>query len=405
MRIITLFNRLLSGKGFWVRSVRFERGEIHVGIVSRRWVPRCGGCGRIARRVHDRKKRVWRHLAILATRTLIEADLRRVRCRRCGVRTEVVGWARTGSLFTRDFEDQVAGLTRVTDKTTVNRLFEISWVTVGRIATRVVGEKLDPNRLEGLSFIGVDEFSYQRRHKYVTIVMNHETGEPVWVGEGKSAETLNRFFDELGKDRCSSIQLITIDMSNAFIEAVKRRCPTAEIIFDRFHVERLLHDALDSVRRQEVARLPREERRHLKNTRFVLFKAPWNLEDSERQRLRQLERVNRKVFRAYLLKENFLAAYDYSHPGWARRRFDAWIKAAKRSRLQPFRRVAATVFDHLNGILNFFRYRLTNGPLEGMNNKIRLLSHRAYGFKSSLTLAAMIFLCCSAFPLPLPKIG
>ena len=123
------------------------------------------------------------------------------------------------------------------------------------------------------------------------------------------------------------------------------------------------------------------------------------------ERLRRLERLNRKVFRAYLLKEDFLAAYDYSHPGWARRRFDAWIQAAKRSRLQPFRRVAATVFDHLNGILNFFRYRLTNGPLEGMNNKIRLLSHRAYGFKSSPTLAAMIFLCCSSFPLPLPKIG
>jgi transposase len=117
MRIITLFNRLLSGKGFWVRSVRFEQGEIHVGIVSRRRVARCVGCGRIARRVHDHKKRVWRHLAILAARTLIEADVRRVRCRRCGVRTELVGWARTGSLFTRDFEDQVAGLTRVTDKT------------------------------------------------------------------------------------------------------------------------------------------------------------------------------------------------------------------------------------------------------------------------------------------------
>ncbi len=405
MRINTLFNRLLSGKGLRVRSVRIEQGEIHIRIVSRRWVPRCGDCGRIARRVYDRKERTWRHLAILGARAFLEGTLRRVRCKSCGVRSELVAWARTGSLFTRDFEDQVAGLTRATDKTTVSQLFEIAWVTVGRIAGRVVGENLDPKRLEGLRFIGVDEFSYQRRHKYVTIVMNHETGEPVWVGEGKSAETLDRFFDELGKDRCSSIQLVTMDMSSAFIEAVQRRCPDAQIIFDRFHVERLLHDALDSVRRQEVAKLPREQRRDLKNTRFVLLKAPWNLERSERQRLGQLEKLNRKVFRAYLLKEDFLAAYDYSHPGWARRRFRAWIHAAKRSRLQPFRRAADTVSKYLDGILNFFHYRLTNGPLEGMNNKIRLLSHRAYGFRSSQTLAAMIFLCCSSFPLPLPKIG
>ena len=405
MRVVTLFNRLLSGKGFWVRSVRFEQEEFRVKVVSRRPVPRCGGCSRIARRVHDRKKRVWRHLAILGAPTLLEADLRRVRCRRCGVRSEEVSWARTGSLFTRDFEDQVAGLTRVTDKTNVKKLFQISWVTVGRIAARVVSEKLDPKRLEGLAFIGVDEFSYQRRHKYVTIVMNHETGEPVWVGEGKSAETLDRFFDELGQDRCACIRLVTIDMSNAFIEAVKRRCPNAETIFDRFHVERLLHEALDAVRRQEVAQLPTADRRELKNTRFALLKAPWNLEQPERQRLHRLQQLNRKVFRAYLLKEDFLAAYNYIHPGWARQRFHAWIHAARRSRLQPFRRVADTVSKHFDGILNFFRYRLTNGPLEGMNNKIRLLSHRAYGFKSAQTLAAMIFLCCSTFPLPLPKIG
>src|SRR6266581_1112063 len=148
MRLCTLFNRLLSGKGFWVRSVQLEAGEIHVRIVSRRRVPRCGGCGRIARRVHDRKKRVWRHLSVLAMRVFLEATLRRVRCRQCGVRSEEIAWARTGSLFTRAFEDQVAGLTRATDKTTVKRLFRISWVTVGRIAGRVVGEKLDPERLQ-----------------------------------------------------------------------------------------------------------------------------------------------------------------------------------------------------------------------------------------------------------------
>jgi transposase len=108
MRVCTLFNRLLSGKGFWVRSVHLEAEEIHVGVVSRRRVSRCGGCGRIARRVHDRKRRAWRHLSVLAMRVFLAATLRRVRCRRCGVRSEEIAWARTGSLFTRAFEDQQA---------------------------------------------------------------------------------------------------------------------------------------------------------------------------------------------------------------------------------------------------------------------------------------------------------
>jgi transposase len=344
-------------------------------------------------------------LAALAAQVFLEATVRRVRCRRCGVRSEQVAWARTGSLFTRDFEDQVAGLTRATDKTTVKRLFGISWVTVGRIAGRVVREKLDPGRFQNLAFIGIDEFSYQRRHKYATIVFNHESGEPVWIGPGRSIATLDAFFDQIGPEACQRLQLITLDMSNAYIEVVKRRCPNAEIIFDRFHVERLVHDALDQVRRQEVAQLPHAQRPALKNTRFLLLKASWNLDPRQQLRLAQLEKANRKLFRAYLLKEDFLDAYSYDHPASARSRFLRWIRWCKRSRLRPFRRAASTVNLYLDGILNFFRYRLTNGPLEGMNNKIRLISHRAYGFKSAQTLAAMIFLCCSKFPLPLPKIA
>jgi transposase len=264
---------------------------------------------------------------------------------------------------------------------------------------------LDPDRFQSLAFIGIDEFSYQRRHKYATIVMDHESGQPVWIGPGRSIATLDAFFDQIGPEACNRIQLITLDMSNAYIEVVKRRCPNAEIIFDRFHVERLVHDALDQVRRQEVAQLPYPERPALKNTRFLLLKASWNLHPDQRLRLSQLEKVNRRLFRAYLLKEDFLHAYSDARPASARSHFLRWIRWSQRSRLRPFRRVASTVKLYLDGILNFFRYRLTNGPLEGMNNKIRLISHRAYGFKSAASLAAMIFLCCSKFPLPLPKIA
>jgi transposase len=317
------------------------------------------------------------------------------------VRTEQVAWARPGAVFTREFEDQLAGVLRTTDKTATSRLFRVSWPTVGRIASRVVAEKLDPERLSGLAFIGIDEFSYQRRHKYVTLVADHERAEPVWIGKGKSGNTLDEFFDALGPERCAALEVVSMDMSAAYIESVRRRAPQAEIVFDRFHLERLVHDALDEVRRREVARLPVEQRSELKNTRFLLLTASRHLTRRQRVKLGDVQRLNNRVLRAYLLKEEFAAIFRRRAATTAEHRLMRWLHWAATSRLEPFRRVARTLRNNLAGVLAYFELGLTNALAEGINRKVRLISDRSFGLKSLDSIAALVYLCCTHFPLPI----
>ncbi len=348
---------------------------------------------------------MWRSLPVGRFSVLFAYAPRRVNCPQCGIRTEAVPWARHGARFTKDFEEMVAHLARVTDKTTVTSLLGISWRAVGAVVERVVASRLDPHRLDNLRRIGVDEFSYRKRHRYVTVVVDHDTGRVVWAKEGKSSGTLAAFFKELGPERRATIEHVTIDMAGGYIKAIKEHLPNAEIVFDRFHVQRLASDAVDKVRRS----LWREhkgtdEGTAIKGSRFALLKNPWNLTVSERRRLRDVQRTNAPLYRAYLLKEMLAKALDYRQPKRARRTLDAWLAWASRSRLEPFVKLARTIRAHKESILAYVRHRLTNGVVEGLNNRTRTIARRAYGFHSATALISMIHLCTSGIVLhpPLP---
>ncbi len=230
----------------------------------------------------------------------------------------------------------------------------------------------------------------------MTVVTNHETGQMIWAAKGKSAEVLDGLFDLLGPERCARIRLVSIDMSAAFEKAVRDRLPNAEVVFDRFHVVQLLGNAIDQVRRDEMRKATGEERSALKSTGFVLLKNPWNLRDAEEAKLSELARMNHTLFRSYLVKESFQDIYDSSSVRQADRRFKRWYQSAVHSRIQPLVRFARTVAAKWPGIRRYFEYRLTNAVAEGCNNKIRMLSHRAFGFHTAEALIAMAFLCTSA---------
>ena len=304
------------------------------------------------------------------------------------------------SAFTCHFEGAVGFLAQKLDHTAVSDLFGISWQTVGRIAERLVAEALHEDRFENLRAIGVDEFSFRRHHRYLTIVIDHDRSRVIWAGEGKSAHTLSTFFEELGPQRCATIELVSIDMAGGYIKAVTEALPHATIVFDRFHVARLAQDAVTEVRRDQMRRLEPEDRAAIKGTRWALLKNPENLRATEKAKLQLVRKSNHPLYRAYLLKETFLDIFSYRSPYHARRALHAWLAWAQRSRLQPFVRLARTVRTHLDGILAFIASRLTNARLEGMNNKARLISHRAYGFHSAQPLIAMLYLCCSNITLP-----
>jgi transposase len=398
MRATTLLSRLLQVKQARFVGLAIEDGAIVADVALSTRVPRCSGCQRRTSSVHDRYPgRRWRHLDLAGIRIELRCDLRRVRCRRCGVRVEAVPWAAPGSRFSCEFEEQVAYLAQRTDRTTVSELMRIAWVTVGQVVSRVVGRWDLGDRLEGLVRIGVDELSYRRHHEYVTVVVDHDRGRVVWARRGKDAATLAEFFQELGSERCRALEVITMDMSSAYRKAVEEAEEVkARLVFDRFHVQRLAHDALDEVRRAEVREASEPAaRRAVKRTRWALQKNPWNLTSFERERLSCLQRANRTLYRAYLLKESLAEILDRRQVNVAREKLEEWVAWAKYSQLAPFRKLAATVRSHAEGILAYVATGLSNGRSEGLNGKIRTLTRRAYGFHSAESLIALIFLCCS----------
>ena len=222
------------------------------------------------------------------------------------MRTEEVLSARPGSWFTRVFEDAVGLLAQQLNHTAVAELTGVSWATVGSVAERLVEEKLREDRFEGLRRIGVDEISYRKHHKDLTVVMNHDRDQAIWVGVGKSSETLGEFFEELGPERARLLEVASIDMSAGYEKAIRQYAPQAEIVLVRFHVARLANDAVTEVRRQEVRKLEPSERTTLKGTRWILLKRRQCLDADEAATLAAIKNTISPVYRASLLKESFL---------------------------------------------------------------------------------------------------
>ena len=401
MRITSVFRNLLQLQHTVVHKVGFEAGGLVLDVRPRWQIPRCSGCGRKARTGYDRyRDRRWRHLDLGGMRLSLRYDMRRVSCDRCGVRVEKVPWAAPSSWFTYDFEDHVAYLTQRADKTTVVELMGIAWATVGDIAERVVARRGPEDRLDGLVDIGIDELSVRRNHKYITCVVDHGGSRIVWAGKGKTADALQAFFDELGPERCAKLRVVTLDMSKAYRKAVTEACPQATQALDRFHVQRLVHNAVDEVRRAEVRAVTEpDDKRALKRTRWALQKNPWNLTTFEEQKLSKLQSANKRLFRAYLLKEALIAVLDRRQVNVARRKLKEWRAWACRSRLSPFVKLARTIHDATEGILAYVRTGLSNGRTEALNGKIRTLTRRSYGFHDASSLIALIYLCCSGMRL------
>jgi transposase len=400
VRITSVFRNVLQLQHVVIKAVSFEADGLVFDVKPRWRIARCSGCERKARSGYDCRVRRWRHLDLGGMRAHLRYEMRRVRCDHCGVRVENVPWAAPGSWFTYDFEHRVAYLTQRADKTTVVELMGIAWATVGDIAQRVIARYRPEDRLEGLEEIGIDELSVRRHHEYITCVVDHGGKRIVWAGEGKNADALQAFFEELGPERCAKLRVVTLDMSKAYRKAVTEACPQATQALDRFHVQRLAHNALDEVRRAEVNEATEpDEKRALKKTRYALQKNPWNLTEFEEQKLSTLQKVNKRLYRAYLLKEALVAVLDRSLVPVARKKLEEWCAWAARSRLEPFIRLARTIRDSTEGILAYVQTGLSNGRTEALNGKIRTLTRRAYGFHHPSAVIALIYLCCSGIRL------
>lgn len=424
MRVTTAFNKLLAIAGASVAAVDFEPEGVIVSLHRRRRRPVCP-CGWKGRAVYDRSIRRWRHLDLGGSKLLLSAEIRRIHCRRCDrVRTEAVDWARSGARLTRDFEDVVAWLAQRTDKTTVARLLRTSWETVARAVERVVVDHIDEHRLDGLFHIGVDEVSYRKGHRFLTVVADHgRQGAVVWAGEGRKAETMERFYDELGEERCAQLEAVSRDMGPAYKAATDRKAPAARQCIDPFHVIKLANLAIDETRLEEYRQVrattasvtarrgrpqkgsppnPHAQARWTKHTKWPLIKDPDDLKDRELEVLHQLRRAHSPLYRAWQLKEGLRDLYRLKDPQDAPIHLDWWLAWAARSRIKAFVRLGRTIRANRTGILDAIELGLSNSKLEGLNSKIRLINHRGYGHHSAAAVIAMIYLCCGGVTVALP---
>jgi transposase len=404
VRVTTAFNRLLALPGARVIDVAFAPAGVLVRVALRRRRAACSGCGQVYRGAHDSAVRRWRHLDLGGQRCFVEYRLRRVACRDCGVRVEAVPWARTGARHTRDFEDLVAFLAQQMAKTPICKLLRVGWDTVGSIVARVVADVLDADRLAGLVAVGVDEISYRRGQRYLTLVGDHATSTIVWCRPGRNAQTLQAFFDELG-ERKQSIRAVSIDMNGSYEKAIRASVPDTEVCFDPFHVIRLAGDAVDAVRRAEWNAHGKSKTtagRWVKHARWSLLKAPERQSVAQLARLGEVAQTNRRLYRAFLLYHELRLLYRLEDPEVAPAHLKAWLAWASRSRLKPFVRLARTLRARRDGILAAIRLGLSNSRLEALNSKVRLISHRSFGFHGPTPLIALIYLCCGGIHPVLP---
>jgi len=371
---------------------------------------RCGRCGlRCPGFDRGPGRRRWRAPDLGRLKVFVEADAPRVRCSHHQVVVARVPWARHGARHTRDFEDLAAWKTRTMPKSKVAYEMRVAWRTVGSILVNVLAalDAAAGDRLDGVRRIGIDEISYKRGHKYLTVVVDHDTGRLLWLNPGRTKQSLAGFFNLLGDDRCARLELVSADGADWIADMVGMRAPQAKQCMDPFHVVMWAMDALDQTRRQVLAAARREGRAELVTllhgrARFALWKNPEDLTEKQQATLADIERVNQPVHLAYLLKEQLRAVF--ADDGGAQRchRLDRWLDWATESGLPAFVDLARRMHRYVDDIKNALEHRLSNARVESINTKIRLLIRIAFGFKSVQALIAIAMLHLGGYRLYLP---
>lgn len=287
--------------------------------------------------------------------------------------------------FTQRFEDRIGQLCREMTVKRVAELNGLSWDQVWRMEKcymRRLLEQHPPSKQ--LRVIGIDEISIRKGHTYAIVVADLDRKRPIWLGgQGRGEKDLQLFFDAMGLERCKVIELAVMDMWKPFRKATLKYAPKAQIVYDKFHIMRHLADALDQVRRSEYKRVNEKERRFIKGQRYTLLSHKANLDIEGRRALRMLLKANKRLNKAYVLKESFGQLWDYTNPTWARKFFKSWKSQLRWQRLKPFEKFAAMIERHWDGIISYCHpdHKVSLGFMEGLNNKIRLIQRRAYGIK------------------------
>lgn len=396
MRDKDLYAQILGIKSPWqVADVELSvsKGEVTVQVEQEAGAKSCcPSCGKESPG-YDSRRRRWRHLDTCQYKTILVADVPRVKCEEHGVVTVSVPWAEPGSGFTAMFEALVIDWLKEASTSAVSRLMGLSWNAIDGIMQRAVARGLSRREAVFPTQIGVDETAFRKRHDYVTIVSDQQEGNVLHVGSDRRKETLKAWYESLTEEQRESIQSVSMDMWPAYINATLESLPEAEekIAFDKFHVAKYLGEAVDKVRRQEHKALMAEGYEDLKGSKHDWLYNPENMTRKQKIRFKSLRDSTLKTARAWAIKELAMSLWHYVSKTWARKGWEQWLSWAVRSRLEPIKDVARTIKEHLWGILNAVVLKVSNGPAEGLNSRIKMIKVRSRGFRNKERFANAIY--------------
>jgi transposase len=409
LQLITILNRCHRFPGFVYRQARFSADGKRIEIaVSPRMRSKaiCSGCHQPAPGYDRLAERRFEFIPFWGFLVFLLYSMRRVDCPRCqAVVVEEVPWGDGKRTLTRAYMLFLARWARRLSWKETAEAFRTSWDKVFDAVEHVVTYGLEHRKFGQIDAIGVDEIQYAKGHKYLTLVYQIDLGVTrlLWVGRERTIESFQGFFQVIGDEVASKIVFVCSDMWEPYLKVIRQECSEALHILDRFHIVAKMNKALDEVRAGESRRMAREGYAPvLKKSRWLLLKREDNLKSEQRFRLRDLLRYNLKTVRAYLLKEAFQQLWDYNSPAWAGKFLDQWCRQVMRSRIEPMKKIARSMREHRELILNYFRAQklFSSGVVEGLNNKAKVTMRRSYGFRTFRVLELALYHSLGKLPEP-----
>jgi transposase len=410
MQLKTILNRVESfksfvyGKATWVEGA--ERPTLEVEVLARKnGRAICSGCGRPGPGYDRLPERRFEFVPLWGIAVYFVYAMRRVDCRSCGVTVERVPWAVGKCHLTTSYRWFLARWAKRMSWQEVACIFRTNWRNVFESVKHVVFWGVFHQNLGAIEAIGVDEIQWQRGHRYLTLVYQIEDGMKrlLWVAQERTEESLRGFFQYLSDTERQSIRFICSDMWQPYLNVIAEQLKHAVHVLDRFHIMKKMNEAIDEIRRGEAARLKRDGYEEvLKHSRWCLLKRRENLTDKETVKLSELLQYNLQSVRSHLLREDFQRFWEYSSPGWAVKFLDQWCTRTMRSKIEPMKKIAISLRQHRDLILNWFRAKgtVSAGSVEGLNNKAKLTIRKAYGFRTYEAIEIALYHTLGNLPEP-----
>jgi len=399
---VRLLGRLLKFKGFCVVGFWFEDRDRDLVVAVKPYKNgcRCPECGQRGKIVHTVGPRRWRDVRVCGRTVWLSYCPREITCRTHGRVQEVIPWADPLARVSYRYEFVMLKKCRDTTQKVVAEELGVSPSTLSDQLHRAIERKREGHKIRGLKTVGIDEISYAKGHKYATVVYDLDRACVVWTGTGKGRETIDQFFEQLSDYQKSRIKWACCDISDAYIGAIKHHCKNVKLVLDRFHIVKKLNEAVDEVRKEQWRVAKGDDRKKMKGLRWLLYRHSSTRSKKDTKTLRALDKLNRRIYRAWRLKDEFEQFWEYVRPSAAENFLRSWTATAMKSRLEPIKAFVKTLRKNAENILAFVETRLTNATAEGINRIIKIIKNRASGFRSFEPFSDLIFLCVGDLDIP-----